>query len=166
MTGRGLHNQLEKYPDAVHVLEDLEQIMRDRGAQGVLRSALWCQRPAGGKGSMERLVTWTTFKMEHFFYFTGGIVMVSNRPLEDLPELNAVRTRIAVRHRQPSDPELRALMRSVSLKGFEHEGKRLHPAKCQEICEFIIEQSVALHKNLDMRLLIDPAQQRWPRQRR
>src|SRR5437867_3974952 len=37
MTGRGLYNALEKFPDSVHVLEDMEQITRDRGAQGVLR---------------------------------------------------------------------------------------------------------------------------------
>ena len=54
MTGRGLYNALEKFPDSFHVLEDMEQITRDRGAQGVLRSALWGQRREGGKGPMER----------------------------------------------------------------------------------------------------------------
>src|SRR5436190_19411899 len=44
MTGRGLYNALERFPDAVHVLEDMEALVRDRGAQGVLRSALWGQR--------------------------------------------------------------------------------------------------------------------------
>src|SRR5262245_3511796 len=61
MTGRGLFNSLEKFPDAVHVLEDMEQITRDKGALGVLRSALWSQRRGDG-GSQERLVTWTTHR--------------------------------------------------------------------------------------------------------
>ena len=39
---------------------------------------------------MERLVTWSTYKMEHSFIFTGGLIMISNKPLADLPELNAV----------------------------------------------------------------------------
>ena len=50
MTGRGLYNALERFPDSVHVLEDMEQVTRDRGAQGVLRSACWGQRKDGGRG--------------------------------------------------------------------------------------------------------------------
>jgi len=160
MTGRGLYNQLEKYPDATHVLEDLEPLTRDRGAQGVLRSALWGQRRDGDRGPMERLVTWTTYRMEHSFIFSGGIILIGNRPLADLPELNAVRTRISVVHLQASDPELRALMRKVALKGFEHEGRELPPSECLEVCEFIIEQSMALHWQLNMRALVNSFQDR------
>jgi hypothetical protein len=158
MTGRGLYNALGRYPDSVHVLEDMEQVTRDRGAQGVLRSALWGQRREGDIGPQERLVTWTTYKLEHSFYFTGGIIMISNRPLADLPELNAVKTRIAVLHLQASDPELRALMRRVALRGFVHEGRRLDAEECQEVCEFIIDQSLSLHRSLDMRLLVNSLQ--------
>ena len=39
MTGRGLFDTLAKHPDAVHVLEDVEQLMNDKNALGVLRSA-------------------------------------------------------------------------------------------------------------------------------
>jgi hypothetical protein len=155
MTGRGLYNQLEKFPDAVHLMEDMEQITRDRGAQGVLRSALWGQRLENEKGPMERQVTWTTYLMEHSFTFTGGVVMIANRPLDGVPELDAVRTRIAVMHLQASDPELRALMRSVSLRGFEADGKQLQPAECIDVCEYIIDQSFALHRQLDMRVLVN-----------
>jgi hypothetical protein len=160
MTGRGLYNELEMFPDAIHVMEDMEQITRDRGAQGVLRSALWGQRREGDRGPMERLVTWTTYKMKHSFIFTGGIIMIGNRPLGDLPELNSVKTRIAVMHMQASDPELRALMRAVSLRGFEADGKQLQPAECVEVCEHIVEQSFLLHRQLDMRVLINSYQDR------
>jgi hypothetical protein len=153
MTGRGFYNALEKFPCSVHVMEDMEQIMRDRGAQGVLRSALWGQRRDGDKGPVERLVTWSTYKMEHSFIFTGGIIMISNRPLADLPELQAVKTRICCMHLTASDSEVRAKMREVSLKGYEHEGKVLDPAQCLEVCEYIIHQSLSLHRTLDMRLL-------------
>jgi hypothetical protein len=155
MTGRGLFNALERYPDSVHVLEDMEQIMRDRGAQGVLRSALWGQRRDGDTGPMERPVTWSTYRMEHSFIFTGGIIMIANRPVDDVPELNAIKTRIAVVHLQASDAEMRALMRSVSAAGFDHEGERLDPAECLEVCEYVIDQSVSLHRPLDMRLLVN-----------
>src|SRR3954452_18184811 len=80
MTGRGLFNALEQFPDSVHVLEDMEPLTRDRGAQGVLRSALWGQRKDGGRGPMERTVTWSTAFTEHSFVFTGGIIMLANKP--------------------------------------------------------------------------------------
>jgi hypothetical protein len=54
-----------------------------------------------------------------------------------------------------TDGELTALMRSVALKGFEHEGRSLTPAECLGICEFIVEQSRSLHRALDMRLLVN-----------
>jgi hypothetical protein len=60
---------------------------RDWGARDVLRSTLWGQRRDSGKGPMERTVTWSSWSMEHYFVFTGGIIMIGNRPLGDLPEL-------------------------------------------------------------------------------
>lgn len=155
MTGRGLFNALEKFPDSVHLLEDMEQILRDRGAQGVLRSALWGQRKHGGTGPMERPVTWSTWRHEHFFVFTGGIIMIANRPLDDLPELMALRTRIACMHLRATDGELTALMRGVALRGFEHQGRVMTPAECRGVCEFLVEQSRSLHRPLDMRMLVN-----------
>jgi hypothetical protein len=95
-------NAIERFPDSIHVLEDMEQITRDRGAQGVLRSALWGQRVDGDRGPQERLVTWSTYRMEHSCLFTGKIIMIANKPLADLPELNAIKTRIASMHRSPA----------------------------------------------------------------
>lgn len=155
MTGRGLFNALEKFPDSIHVLEDMEQIMHDRGAQGVLRSALWGQRKVESGGRMERPVTWSTYKKEHTFIFTGGIILISNRPLADLPELQALKTRIACLHLAATDSQLIALMRSVSMKGFRHLDQSMTPAECLSVCEFIIKESRSLHRSLDMRLLVN-----------
>jgi hypothetical protein len=160
MTGRGLYNALERFPDAVHVLEDMEQIMHDRAAQGVLRSALWGQRKQGECGPMERLVTWSTYKHEHSFVFTGGIIMLSNVPLHDLPQLNAIKTRIAYMHLQASDFEIRALMRKVASRGYESEGRRLEAEACRDICEHVIQQSLDTHRTLDMRLLVNSFEDR------
>src|SRR5271170_7573998 len=41
LTGRGLFDLLQEFPDQVHVLEDCEGIFNERNACGVLRSALW-----------------------------------------------------------------------------------------------------------------------------
>src|SRR6266508_2714949 len=91
MTARGLFRALEKAPDAVHVLEDMERLTKDRDAQGVLRSALWAQP------GRDRAVTWTTGTGgEERFPFRGGIILLANRPLADLPELRALANRISV----------------------------------------------------------------------
>jgi hypothetical protein len=148
-------NALQKFPDSVHVLEDMGQIFRDRGAQGVLRSALWGQRREGDKGPMERQVTWSTYRKEHTFVFTGGVIMLANLPLHDLPQLDAIRTRIAYMHLEVSDREMRALMRKVASCGYQSEGRRVEPAVCQEICERLIRQSLDMHRVLDMRLLVN-----------
>lgn len=155
MTGRGLYDQLDKFPASVHVLEDMEAIFQDRNAQGVLRSALWAQRKKGSVGPLERLMTWTTAKHDMSFIFTGGIVMIGNQPIDDVPVLRAVKTRIACLHLEVTAEELRALMREVARKGYEYRGIRMEPAACQQVCEFLIEQSLTLTRSLDMRLLIN-----------
>jgi hypothetical protein len=124
----------------------------------VLRSACWGQAQDGDDGPMVRLVTWTTHREERNFLFTGGIIMTSNSPLANLPELQAIKTRIACMHLQASRAELVALMRSISLKGFKRDGKTLEPQEAMEVCEYIIEQSRTLHRSLDMRVLVNSFQ--------
>jgi hypothetical protein len=154
MTGRGLYDCLKASPAAVHVLEDMEHIMRDPMAQGVLRAALLGQRPDGGGGPQERLVTWTTHGTQDSFAFTGGIIIVSNRDVPHLPEWQAIGTRIPTLHIQPTEDEIRALMRHVAGQGYEHGGLKVSPADCKEVCEHVIEQARALNYPLDMRLLV------------
>lgn len=155
MTGRGLYNALEAYPDGVHVLEDMEQLFRDGGARGVLRSALWSQAGKDVRLPQERLVTWTTFKMEHQFVFTGGIIMTANRPFPPVPELDAIKTRVAYMQLVVSDNELIALMRKVSVGGFRVGGLGIDPTECLEVCEYLVDQARGLNRQLDMRTLIN-----------
>jgi hypothetical protein len=105
MTAKGLCLALERSPDALHVLEDMERITKDADAQGVLRSALWSQP---GK---PRVVTWTTAKETINFEFRGGLVLISNVPLAEMAELKALATRISVVELTVADSELVALMR-------------------------------------------------------
>jgi hypothetical protein len=113
MTARGLFNTLLAGPDAIHVLEDMERLTKDPDAQGVLRSALWAQP------GHDRVVTWTTAaEGPKRFAFRGGIIMISNRPLADLPELRAMATRIEVHRLEVTDAEITALMRDLAGNGF------------------------------------------------
>ena len=155
MTGRGLYNALEASPDAVHLLEDMEQLFRESGARGVLRRALWSQPTKNAHGQSERLVTWTTYKTEHRFIFTGAIIMTANRPFPPVPELEAVKTRIAYMQLAVSDNELMALMRDLSGRGFREGPDVMDPKECSAVCEFIIEQCRGLNRSLDMRMLIN-----------
>ena len=82
LTGKGLFELLSNFPDAVHFLEDVEPLFKDKNAMCVLRSALWGQ--ANEHGQRESLVTWGIAGKRREFIFTGGIIMVSNCPLDDV----------------------------------------------------------------------------------
>ena len=148
MTGRGLFDALCDFPESVHVLEDMEVIFDDRMAQGVLRSALWGQvkddRPL-------RVITWRSHKSDLRCQFEGGVIIISNRPLSDLPELNAIGTRINPTQLHVSNAEAAALMRQIASKGY----KGLVPDACAEVAEFLIEQSLSGDRRLDLRLLVN-----------
>jgi hypothetical protein len=156
MDGRGLFTALERDPDAIHVLEDCEQMMRNRNVRGLLRSALWGQRD--GTGPMERVVTWPLGggKRELRCHFEGGLIIVANLPPADIPEMEAVTTRIPVIHLVASDAEVRAMMRHLARQGYEDaQGHRLTAAECLEIAEHIIGQCQGLDRSLDLRLLVN-----------
>src|SRR5262249_46946852 len=139
MSGRGLFDTLQQFPDAVHVLEDMERIVNDKDAQGVLRSATWSQKTKEGK--QRRGVTWGTARGVDSFVFSGGIIMLSNRPLDDLPELRAIQTRISYLELVVSENEVAALMRKVAGGGFHHGSQAMTPEECLEVCEFLIGES-------------------------
>jgi hypothetical protein len=146
MTAKGLFRVLQASPDSTHVLEDVERLTCDRDAQSVLRSALWAQP------GRERQCTWTTDDGERRFEFRGGIVMLANRPLADLPELRALATRIAVHKLDVSDAEMAAHMRRIAGEGFRRGRHQLGPEHCLEVCEFLLRECRAANCPLDLRL--------------
>jgi hypothetical protein len=156
MDGRGLFTALQRDPDAVHIVEDCEQMMRNRNVRGLLRSALWGQRD--GNGPMERVVTWPLGggKRELRCHFTGGLIIVANLPPADIPEMEAVTTRIPVIHLAASDAEVRAVMRHLAREGYEDaEGNRLLPCECLDVAEHVIGQCQGLDRPLELRLLVN-----------
>jgi hypothetical protein len=147
MTGKGLYQALERAPDAIHVLEDMERLTNDRDGQGVLRSALWAQP------GRDREVTWTTGQGESRFIFRGAIIMLGNRPLADLPELRALATRIAVLKLEVSEAELRAHMRRIAACGFSRHNSLMDATTCLEVCNYVIAECRQANCPLDLRLL-------------
>ena len=148
MTAKGLFLSLQRAPDAVHVMEDMERLTKDADAQGVLRSALWAQP------GHDRVVTWTTATDGvQRFPFRGGLILISNRPLGDLPELRALATRIEVHRLEVSDRELIALMCDLATKGYRHMDKVvIGPEECLQITEHLLRECRSAGCPLDLRL--------------
>ncbi len=158
LTGRGLYDLLMEYPSILHVLEDCEQLFRDGNACGVLRSALWGQ--TNTQHGQDRPVSWRTFNQKMSFTFEGGIILIGNRPLDSIPELRAIQSRIPTLQLTATNHELAALMRSVSEEGFKvllgkRDLKSMCPEQCSEVCEYLISEIHSLARNLDMRLLVN-----------
>jgi hypothetical protein len=148
MTAKALFVALKDAPDIIHVLEDVERLTKDADAQGVLRSAMWAQ-PGD-----ERLVTWNTATDGPVrFVFRGGLILISNRPLDDLPELKALATRIEVFRYEPTDAEKTAKMHDLASQGYCQQGKMvIRPDVCLEITKHLLSECSAAACRLDLRL--------------
>ena len=151
MSGRGLFEALAEYPKAIHVLEDMERLVKDKDAQGIIRSACWSQK--GDDGMQKRSITWATARGVESTVFSGGIIMLSNRALDDLPELKAIKTRISHLHLEVCDAEIAAQMRRLSRNGYRHGEQEMTPDECETVCEFVIVESQSKLCHLDMRLM-------------
>jgi hypothetical protein len=150
ITGRGLFDLQRDSPDKVHVIDDAEPLLHDPNAQGVLRSALGGQPDE--HGLPERPVAWTKAQSPAKFWFRGGIIIINNSPLENIPPLEALRTRIAYIHHEVSNEEVAALMRSLAKCGFPYGPQlRLTPAECLEVVEVVIGCTQRLRGNLHIR---------------
>jgi len=150
MSGRGLFEALAEYPKAVHLLEDMERVVKDKDAQGIIRSASWAQR--GDDGQQKRTITWATARGVESIVFSGGIIMLSNRPLNDLPELRAIKTRISHLHLEVTDQEIAAQMRRLAKGGYKHGDQEMTADECETVCDFVILESQCRLCHLDMRL--------------
>jgi hypothetical protein len=152
MTGRGLVDTLQDFKTSIHVIEDCESIFDDKRAWGVLRSALWSQSK---KRPPEREISWTAFNTNIRFLFTGGVILIANRSLDDLPELRALKTRIASLQLVATFNEIAALMRSVALQGFPYGEDYVTPKECLAVAEYVVERMRSLARSLDMRVFVN-----------
>lgn len=154
LTPRKLFDYLEAAPDAVHVFEDVEKMLRDQVSVGLLRSATWGSR-RDDAGRQLRLISWGAHNASRETVFGGGIVILANRKLGDLPELRALATRVPYHELPVTNREIAALMRFVALDGYRRGDDQLDVAECGEVAEFIIYHSTRLGRDLDMRLLVN-----------
>jgi hypothetical protein len=154
LTGRGLFDQLAEYPDRIHLIDDVEEVLRDPQARGVLKFALWgCSRNREGK--MERWIGWKVHGADVGCSFWGGIILMSNVELQHLPLLPAIRTRIPYVNLHVSDEEVAAKMRELALLGYPPGTPLLEPAECMEVVEYLLAEAARINRPLDFRLLFN-----------
>lgn len=128
LTARRLVDALERAPSDIHFIEDAETLLDDKKSFGVLRAALWSQ---SRKKPPEREITWTAFKTNIRFIFTGGIIVISNVNLaEEIPEIRAIKTRINVLRLDLTAEELlrpdeKALPGRLSIRRGLHVARRV-----------------------------------------
>jgi hypothetical protein len=81
------------------------------------------------------------------------LILISNRPLADLPELRALATRIEVHRLEVSDAELTALMRDLAGKGYRIQDRVvISPEECAQVTEYLLKECRAVGCPLDLRL--------------
>jgi hypothetical protein len=148
---RGLVDLIDKNRDAVHFMEDIETIFQEKSAFGFLRSAMWGQKDE--KGEMRRTATWVLHDKEIRIPFTGKIIVTANCPLDDLPELRALATRIVPYHFRASRDELLAMMKKLCNAGYgPYKGVALTPEQCFEVFDFYLAH-VPEKRHHDLRIL-------------
>ena len=154
VTPRALFDLLHRHPDAIHLFEDVEYLVRQRGCMDILRSALWGSR-RGRNGRMERLMTWNARGASEEFIFSGGIILTGNRRPNDLPEVAALTSRIGVLELAVSDAEMAALIEQLAATAPPPEARGLSPQECQEVAAYVIEQCRELNRRLDIRVYVN-----------
>lgn len=153
LSAPGFAKALEKNKKGLFVIEDMESVFDEKPALNLLRSALWGQRDKH-TGKMIRPISYTTGheNWNFDFVFEGGIIATGNRPLGDIPELQAVRTRIEVYKLETERDEVLAVSKKIALGGFRSEKGFLPPDKCLELFEFY-KANLPAAKSPDLRIL-------------
>lgn len=147
ISGRAFFDSISKNPEKIHVVEECENLFTDKQGMNLLRSACWGQKDKTGK--QKRLITWNVAPDPMSVEFTGSIIFTGNRPLANVAELRALRTRIPTLELQVTREEMLDLMKSISIKGYKNNKGDLTPEDCMEIYEFY--KTCPL---LDLRILV------------
>lgn len=152
ITCKGLFQLLRRYPDSLHVLDDVESVFRRATSVEILRAALASQgRVANGKDY--RLIKWASWNRPtpDEFLFTGRIIALGNLPFPDGPAQDALRSRLPYIHFVVSDDEIVEMMRKLAQRGHKSTLGIVDPEECGQVAEFVIGEFRALSRPLDLR---------------
>ena len=143
VTPMGLLRHLSDAPTAIHLLDDVGELLvaRNRPAIQILLAAL------GGEPGTPRRVTYASGDEQLAIDFSGGLVLLGNEMPRRGPLLDALRSRVSILRHDPSEEELIDFMRAGAIQGY----KELGPAECNETLDFLIEETRSVGIRLDLR---------------
>ena len=137
LSGPAFFNSIEQHSKELHVIEDVEQVFLERTNMSLVRSALWGQKDKMGK--QRRLVIYGVHPAERIVVFEGQIIFTGNRPLQDIPELRALATRISVQEVAVTKDELLALMKKICTADFVTDKGMLPNELCWEVFDKLVD---------------------------
>lgn len=145
-----LFDLIAEHHDKIIVLDDVSSIFAQPTALQLFLAALDANELSGRKVEYK-----TANGNRPPVFFTGGIIAISNIPLDGHKNeiLAAVKSRVPHLHINPSEEQIFALMRSVAEKGL----KGLPPKDCLEVCSFVINEVQKANAKPSMRLYVDGA---------
>lgn len=141
MTPMGLFDLLHDHPDHVVVIDDIASLFKEKQALQILMAAL------DGDPAKPRKVTYKSKDKDLEFEFSGGIIAISNISLASDPLANAVSSRVVLLEHDPSDEELAAFARKLAANGDDE----LTVEQCQEVVQFVVEESRNCSRRFDLR---------------
>ncbi len=144
LTPTGLFELFDRYADDVIVLDDVASLFKDKAALQVLQGALDSEPP--------RRVTRTIHGRDEVVTVNGGLIAISNVPLEDDPIALSIQSRVVPHEFDATNDEIAALMKHLVLK----RRKGLHgltQGECLQVVDFLIAEAKRHALWLDLRHL-------------
>lgn len=151
LSPRGAFDAIRANSDKINVFDDVTSLLESPIALQILLAALGSPHD----GSRERLVTYTTAKGDERFYFTGGVILLSNLDLAGHhgPVLSALRDRVHVVEYAPTYEEVVAKIRDIAGAGV----KGVAPDEAAAVAEHVIECCQAWQVRPSLRIFVDQA---------
>jgi hypothetical protein len=155
LSGPSWFDKIEAAPAAPHLQEDIENLFTDAVGLNLMRSALWGQEDESG--TQRRIVTYSVKSTNKHaevrrVNFTGQLLFTGNKPLEAIPELEAVSTRIEVENPVLTREELLAIMKFLCLKGKQTDKGYASPEDCMDVYRQYVAE-ITEDTKLDLRVL-------------
>ena len=151
LTPIGLFDLISENRDRIIVLDDVSAIFNQPIALQILLAALGSRHD----GSGVRYVRHKTANGDVIVGFTGGIICISNLPLDGHHDevLKALSDRVYIIRYEPTDEQVIALLEVLASQGVG----AVSPDKCQTVCHFLINECKKRDIRPTVRLFVDKA---------
>jgi hypothetical protein len=153
-TPKALFQSLHENPNAIHLYEDCEKLLKTDLSASILRAA------CGAPNERQRWVTYETANEQLRFSFTGGIIIATNANVSRTNgPLQGVASRFRPIRWEMTLPERIATILKMSDREWVKNGIVLTEKECRKVAVSLIEMCTASNsdKDLDLRLFAEHA---------